>query len=100
MVKHIVMWKLKEETEGKTKKENAEIIKSSLEGLKNKISEIVEIEVGINWNDSDAAYDVVLYSVFNTREDLDSYQVNPHHVEAAGYIKKVVESRIVADYDK
>ena len=78
MVKHIVMWKLKEEAEGKTKKENAEIIKSSLEGLKNKISEIVEIEVGINWNDSDAAYDVVLYSVFNTREDLDSYQVNPH----------------------
>ena len=55
MVKHIVMWKLKEEAEGKTKKENAEIIKSSLESLKNKISEIVEIEVGINWNDSDAA---------------------------------------------
>lgn len=100
MVKHIVMWKLKEEAEGKTKKENAEIIKSSLESLKDKISEIVEIEVGINWNESDAAYDVVLYSLFNTREDLDSYQVNPNHVEAAGYIKKVVESRIVADYNK
>ncbi|MBU5315701.1 Dabb family protein [Clostridium bornimense] len=100
MVKHIVMWKLKEEAEGKTKKENAEIIKSSLESLKNKIDEIVEIEVGINWNDSDAAYDVVLYSIFNTKEDLDSYQVNPHHVEAASYIKKVVASRIVADYNK
>ena len=37
MIKHIVMWKLKENAEGKTKEENAEIIKNGLEGLKEKL---------------------------------------------------------------
>ena len=36
MIKHIVMWKLKENAEGKTKEENAEIIKNGLEGLDRK----------------------------------------------------------------
>ncbi len=74
MIKHIVMWKLKDEAEGNSKAENAQIIKNSLEDLKEKINEIVNIEVGIDVNKSEQAYDVVLYSTFNSLEDLDSYQ--------------------------
>ena len=37
MIKHIVMWKLKEEAEGHSKEENAKLIKNMLEGLKDKI---------------------------------------------------------------
>lgn len=37
MIKHIVMWKLKDEAEGNSKAENAQIIKNSLEDLKEKL---------------------------------------------------------------
>ncbi|EIW6614184.1 Dabb family protein [Clostridium perfringens] len=99
MIKHIVMWKLKDEAEGNSKAENAKIIKNSLENLKGKINEIVNIEVGIDVNKSEQAYDVVLYSIFNSLEDLDSYQKNPDHVKAGSFVKKVASSRVVVDYE-
>ena len=99
MIKHIVMWKLKDEAEGNSKEENAKIIKNSIEDLKEKINEIVDIEVGIDVNKSDQAYDVVLYSTFNSLEDLDSYQKNPDHVKASSFVKKVASSRVVVDYE-
>ncbi|KRU28380.1 stress responsive A/B barrel domain-containing protein [Clostridium sporogenes] len=52
MIKHIVMWKLKEFAEGKSKLENANIIKINLEDLKHRIDEVKLIEVGVNINNS------------------------------------------------
>ncbi len=95
MIKHIVMWKLKDEN----KEENALKIKKDLEALKLEISEIKEIEVGIDVNKSEAAYDVVLYSTFDSQEDLDNYQVHPKHKEAGVFIRQVVSSRVVVDYE-
>lgn len=66
MIKHIVMWRLKEFAEGKSKLENANIIKINLEDLKHRIDEVKLIEVGVNINNSQQAYDVVLYSEFET----------------------------------
>lgn len=99
MIKHVVVWKLKDAAEGKTKEENAKIIKEGLEGLKSIIKELVGIEVGINLNNSDAAYDLVLITKFNFQKDLDAYQVNPNHVKVAKYIGKVISDRIVVDYN-
>lgn len=95
MIKHIVMWKLKDEN----KEENALKIKNDLEALKSEISEIKEIEVGIDVNKSEAAYDIVLYSTFDSQEDLDNYQVHPKHKEAGVFIRQVVSSRVVVDYE-
>lgn len=95
MIKHIVMWKLKEES----KEENARKIKEDLEGLNNIIKEALSIEVGIDINKSEQAYDVVLYSTFNSLEDLDSYQKNNDHLKVASFIKKVASSRVVVDYE-
>lgn len=99
MIKHIVMWKLQDEAEGNSKAENAKIIKDSLENLKGKIKEIIDLEVGIDVNKSEQAYDVVLYSTFNSLEDLNSYQKNPDHVKAGSFVKKVANSRVVVDYE-
>ncbi|ELC8442410.1 Dabb family protein [Clostridium perfringens] len=99
MIKHIVMWKLQDEAEGNSKAENAKIIKDSLENLKGKIKEIIDLEVGIDVNKSEQAYDVVLYSTFNSLEDLDSYQKNPDHVKVGSFVKKVANSRVVVDYE-
>ncbi len=99
MIKHIVMWKLKDRHNGETKNEIIKNVKNMLEGLTAKINEIKELEVGTNFNPSDAAYDVVLYSVFNSREDLDIYQKHPDHLNVAGYISEVRTDRAVVDYD-
>lgn len=98
MLKHIVMWKLKEFAEGKSKMENAKEIKARLENLKGKINEIEIIEVGININDSVQAYDVVLYSEFKNEDALERYQKHFEHVKIGEFINKVREDRVVADY--
>ncbi|NFM46603.1 Dabb family protein [Clostridium botulinum] len=99
MIKHIVMWKLKEFAEGKSKLENANIIKINLEDLKHRIDEVKLIEVGVNINNSQQAYDVVLYSEFENLEDLNSYQNHPDHVKVGEFINKVKEDKIVTDYE-
>lgn len=99
MIKHIVMWKLKEFAEGKAKLENANTIKMRLENLQEKIKEAKLIEVGININDSKQAYDVILYSEFETLEDLNLYQNHPEHLKVGEFINKVKEDRIVTDYE-
>lgn len=94
MIKHIVMWKLKEEN----KEQNALKIKNDLEDLKDKIEEIKSIEVGINFNNSEAAYDIVLYSEFETEDDLNSYQANKYHKEVGVFVRASVSERKVVDY--
>jgi len=97
MVKHIVMWKLKDFAEGRSREENIQYIKSMLEALPNVIEEIKFIEVGANIND-DRTYDAVLYSEFETVEDLAAYQKHPEHKKVSEYVGKVREGRIVGDY--
>lgn len=99
MIKHIVMWRLKEFAEDKDKLENAKIIKVSLENLQKEINEIKFIEVGININNSPKAYDVVLYSGFESMEDLNIYQNHPGHIKVGEFVKKVVDERVVVDYE-
>ena len=98
MLKHIVMWKLKENAEGNSKEENAKLMKQKLEALKSKIPEIGVIEVGINAIPSDAAYDVTLYCEFKDEAALKTYQVHPEHVKVAEFVGKINDNRVVVDY--
>jgi len=98
MIKHIVMWKLKDFAEGADRARNAKRVKIELETLKLSIPQIVHLEVGINILSSDAAYDVALYSTFNTEADLELYQNHPDHRAVAEFIGKIRESRVVVDY--
>jgi heme-degrading monooxygenase HmoA len=99
MIKHIVMWKLVESFEGRNKQEIAKEIKVMLEGLEGKIEGLKSIEVGINIEPSEQAYDVVLYSEFDSLEDLNNYQKHPEHVKAGAFIGKVRTARAVVDYE-
>jgi len=100
MIKHVVMWKLKEIAEGKTKAENGETMKKLLEDLPNKIEELVRAEVGINILEGkdDAICDVVLTIECETEEDLQAYAEHPDHQKVVSFIKKVVDERRVVDY--
>ncbi|MEP1150630.1 MAG: Dabb family protein [Balneola sp.] len=100
MIKHVVMWKLKEISEGKTKQENAEIMKELLEGLPAKIEVLDKAEVGINVlkGDDAAICDVVLLTECKDEEALKAYAVHPEHQKVGQFIKKVTEERRVVDY--
>ncbi len=98
MIKHIVMWKLKDFAEGANKEQNARKLKRELEALKNSIPLIGHIEVGINMLPSEAAHDIALYSEFANEKDLDSYQKHPDHIRVADFAAKIRENRVVVDY--
>lgn len=98
MIKHIVLWKLKQSAEGAGREQNAAIMKRELEALKSRIPQIRHIEVGANFLPSDAAYDVALYAEFASEQDLNIYQKHPEHLRVAGFVAKVRESRVVLDY--
>lgn len=98
MIKHIVMWKLKDFAEGADKATNAIKAKEMLEALKEDIKEIKAIEVGINIVNDPQAYDLVLYSEFENAEGLEIYQNHPRHKEVGKFIGAIREARTVVDY--
>ncbi len=100
MIKHIVMWKLKEHAEGCSRIENAQKLKFWLESLPEKIAEMKFAEAGINFDDSDAAFDVVLYSMFDSKEALKAYQAHPEHQRLIkNFLNKVRIEKKVVDYE-
>ena len=96
MVKHIVMWKLKD---GPDKKERAEKIKRLLEDLRGKIPGLIQIEVGIDFSNTPASADICLYSELESREALQQYQVHPLHEAVKPVVTEATVERRVADYD-
>lgn len=100
MIKHIVMWKLKNEANGQTKQENALKIKQKLEALVGVIEEIKALEVGVNCNTADeAAYDACLISEFETMDALARYQVHPEHKKVSAFVKEVRLARTCVDFE-
>ena len=99
MIRHIVMWKFKELAEGRTKEENIAIVREGLHALVGEIDEIKKMETGVDITHSDASMDLVLVTEFESAETLRAYALHPKHLKVAEYVKKVVESRVVLDYD-
>lgn len=99
MVKHIVLWTLKEPAEGTTAEQIALEMKSRIEALADCVPGIVAIEVGLDVSRTNASADVALYSEFADAEALAAYQVHPAHREVAEFVGRVTTSRVVADYE-
>lgn len=94
MIVHIVMFKFKDEN----KSSNTEEVLKRLNGLTQLIPTLKSMEVGVNFTPSDRAFDLSLYSTFETKEDLDAYALHPEHLKVVELIKSVtVESKVV-DY--
>ncbi len=98
MIKHIVIWNLKEEAAGGTAAENGVKIKEMIEALNGKIDELKHVEVGVDVFEATQKWNIVLYSEFDSKEDLQAYAVHPLHQECVSFIKEVVTSRDAIDY--
>ena len=100
MIKHIVMWKLKEHAEGADRAANAARMKALLDDCRDIVPGIVEFEVALARPGLEATYDVVLYSVFADKAALDAYQDHPKHVAVKPFIGAVRLERQCMDYEK
>lgn len=99
MVKHIILWKLKEEYAGEEKLEILKGIKEGLEGLVGKVPGLVEVHVQYEKLDS-SNVDVMLDSTLTDPEALKGYAVHPEHVAVAnGKVRPYTASRSCIDYE-
>ncbi len=98
MIKHIVFFKLKPEFKGADEFKIAKIVAAELESLPHKIEEIAFLEVGIDFSKREDAYDIVLFSQFETNDDLEIYRNHIKHKEAVVRIEKYTISAVLCDY--
>lgn len=93
MIKHIVFFKLPENFTQK------DLLIEKLNSLKDQIDLIKALEVGINFAQSDRAFDISLTVVLKTKEDLQAYAVHENHLPVVEFIKSNgIETKVV-DYE-
>lgn len=95
MIRHIVMWRLKDIP---NKAANAVRIKQLLEGLRGRMPGLLKIEVGIDFSAGETSADVVLLSEFTDPAALDAYQRHPLHVQMKPEIGHMTAERRVVDH--
>lgn len=98
MVKHIVMFKLKETLSAEEKMDVMTRFKAAIEALPATINVIRKVYVGLNINEAET-WDICLESEFDTLEDVKLYAAHPDHVAAAGILKDAKQDRACVDYE-
>ncbi|MDM8336985.1 Dabb family protein [Mediterranea massiliensis] len=98
MVKHIVLFKLKDEAPEAEKLEAMNSFKKAIEALPAKIAVIRKIEVGLNMNPGET-WSIALYSEFDSLDDVKFYATHPDHVAAGKLLAAVKENRACVDYE-
>ena len=99
MVKHVILWQLKDELSSEQKTQIKEEIKAGLEGLQGKIEGLTDIRVNIDCLSSSNA-DVMLDSTFVDEAALKGYAVHPEHVKVAdGKVRPYTKTRVCMDYE-
>lgn len=94
MIAHIVVFKFKEEN----KEQNLLKAKEMLDALESKIEPLLFMEVGINFDESERAFDLSVYAKFATKEALHEYAIHPAHQEVVAFIKSTTKESKVVDY--
>lgn len=99
MVKHIILWQLKDEFDEVKKAEIKAGIKEGLESLQGKIPGLVEIKVQTEYLASSTA-EVMLDSTFESEEALKGYSAHPEHVKVADEkVRPFTKNRSCLDFE-
>jgi len=98
MVKHLILWKLKDEITGDAKEKVLREMKENLEALVGKVPGLLRLEIVTKPMASSNA-DVMLDSDLESEEALSGYQSHPDHVAVANtYVRPFTEIRLCMDY--
>ncbi len=98
MVKHIVLFKIKDDIQADDKQVIMTTFRDDILALRNIISCIKDINVGFNIN-PDEQWDICLDSTFETLDDVRYYSKHPQHVMAAGKLKPHLCGRSCVDFE-
>jgi len=97
LIKHIVMWNLRGDTD-QAKARAIEVLKRSFESLRGRIPGLLHLEIGVDSSRIDYACDVVLYSEFESQAALDAYAVHPEHQRVKQELADLRIARHQVDY--
>lgn len=98
MVKHVILWKLKETLSEKEREQILADMKDHLESLVGVVPGLRSLNVVVNKLDSSNA-DVMLDSALESEVALNGYQNHPEHVRVANtYVRPYTEVRLCFDY--
>ncbi len=99
MVKHVILWTLKEDLSAAEKEQVKKGIKEGLEGLAGKIPGMTEIKVYTNGLPSSNA-DLMLDSTFESEDALKVYATHPEHVAVADTkVRPYTQIRTCLDFE-
>lgn len=94
MIKHIVCFKLKDNSEKECEK-----AKEVLLSMKGNVELIKDIEVGTDFLHSERSYDVILQVTLENEKALEMYQQDEYHCNVVKkHMHKVRESSVAVDY--
>jgi quinol monooxygenase YgiN len=91
MIRHIVMWRLKDPAD-------APRFKELLDSCRHLVPGMIEFEVGIRRDGLEANVDVALVSTFSDAASLDAYQEHPHHKAVSAQLGPLRDTRSVLDH--
>lgn len=99
MVKHIILWKLKDEYTEAQKAEIRAGIKEGLEGLNGQIPGMIDISVRTDYLPT-STVDVMLDTTFEDADALAAYAKNPKHVAVADTkVRPFTSNRACMDFE-
>lgn len=96
MLRHIVFWKFNGNVTNEKKRHQ---IKALLEALRDKIPEIVDLEVGLDITQDASSADLVLNTLFHDQEALQRYQKHAEHVAVVNVLREHTFDKRVVDYE-
>ena len=93
MVRHIVLFKIKDEF-----KADIPDMVEKFYAMKGKIEGMVSLEAGADFLHSDRSYDLALITEFDSRESFDAYQTHPVHMPVKKRMHEVRSASVACDY--
>ena len=99
MIRHIVMWKLKEHAEGADRATNLATMQALLASCVDLVPGMLHFTTAVAAPGFEATCDIVLDSTFASRAALDAYQSHPHHVAMKPFIGAIRAERQCMDYE-
>ena len=92
MVKHIVLFKLKDQND-------RQAALDALRGMKGKIEGLIDLEAGADFLSSERSYDIALICTLKNREALDFYQAHPAHQPVKKLMHAIREGSVAVDFE-
>lgn len=100
MVKHIILWKLREDLTDAEKQSVKQGIKQGLEALVGKVPGLIDVKVNVDGRLDSSNCDVMLDSTLESVESLKAYAVHPEHVAVAdGKVRPYTCQRTCLDFE-